>query len=148
MNIAEPESKRDSKIPYGQGDATYIAVGGEAGLGELVDHFYSFMDSEPKFAELRAMHSADLSESAARLKAFLSGWMGGPSKYQEKFGSINIPGAHAHLVASAKHGAQWLDCMDAAMSEMHFSSQLKRYLIDQFRFPVERILQRIAMQSG
>jgi hemoglobin len=59
----------------------YEIIGGAAKVEELVDRFYDLMALEEPFAELRAMHSEDLSSSRDKLKLFLSGWLGGPDVY-------------------------------------------------------------------
>jgi hemoglobin len=72
----------------------YQAVGGEEGLRRLVTRFYQIMDSEPKAAGIRAMHQADLSEASEKLFLFLSGWMGGPPLYIEKYGHPMLRARH------------------------------------------------------
>ncbi len=62
---------------YGVGDSTLQAAGGEAGVRELVDKFYNYMDTLPEAETIRAMHADDLTESREKLTTFLIGWMGG-----------------------------------------------------------------------
>ena len=38
---------------YGEGDATYRACGGEAGIRKLVDAFYDHMDRDAAYATIR-----------------------------------------------------------------------------------------------
>lgn len=149
MNINEPNSlsKETLSAIYGKGDATYLAVGGEEGVSLLVDCFYDYMDSEESAQPLRLLHSEDLSESRAKLKAFLSGWMGGPKLYQQQFGSINIPSAHAHLKMDKSHADQWLSCMKLSMIKLSYPEDLIHYLLKQFSFPVQHILQRAELES-
>src|SRR5690606_22838270 len=77
--------------PYGTGDASYQAAGGIIGLRRLVDDFYRLMDERPEATALRALHPTDLSASRDKLACFLSGWLGGPRLFAEKYGSISIP---------------------------------------------------------
>ena len=51
--------KTFSLTPYGSGDATFKALGGEQGIETLVDHFYSVMEDDGKFASIWSMHTAD-----------------------------------------------------------------------------------------
>ena len=44
------------------------------------------MDLEPQYAGLRALHAADLTHAREKLYLFLSGWLGGPSPYIERYG--------------------------------------------------------------
>ena len=50
------------------------------------------MDSVPQFQSIRAMHPADLTNSRDKLYMFLSGWMGGPDLFVEKFGHPRLRG--------------------------------------------------------
>ena len=88
-------------MAYGDGDASFQAAGGEAGLLRLVDDFYDLMETRPYAATIRAMHPPDLTVARDKLARFLCGWLGGPKRYQERYGSISIPGSHAHLDVDA-----------------------------------------------
>ena len=52
------------------------------------------MDSIPQFRELRDMHPADLQGSRDKLYMFLSGWLGGPDLFVEKFGHPRLRARH------------------------------------------------------
>ncbi|MEO1204557.1 MAG: globin, partial [Pseudomonadota bacterium] len=82
--------------PYGSGDASFQAAGGEAGIVKLVDDFYARMGTDPRFATIYAMHPDDKVVSRDKLARFLCGWLGGPKLYHEKYGAIGIPRVHAH----------------------------------------------------
>lgn len=122
---------------YGVGDSTLRAAGGESGVRALVDAFYDYMDTLPEAAGIRAMHDADLSESRDKLTTFLIGWMGGPSNYAEKYGSINIPGAHRHLAIGLAEKEAWLLCMQKALDDQDYEEVFKRYVMVQLSFPAE-----------
>ena len=96
-------------MQYGEADTTYKAAGCEAGIRQLVDHFYDIMQAS--YPVIFSWHPSDNNESRDKLARFLSGWMGGPRRYKEKYGPINLPHAHAHLVVTLKERDQWLDCM-------------------------------------
>ena len=51
---------------------------GEAGIRHLVDRFYQYMDSEARYAEIRAMHAQDLGPVREYFSQYLISWMGGP----------------------------------------------------------------------
>jgi len=124
---------------YGEADATFQAAGGEAGIRQLVDTFYDHMDADQAFATIRAMHPEDLTVSRDKLARFLCGWMGGPRRYNEKYGSITIPGAHAHLKVTKIERDQWLGCMQAALAEQDYPTSLVTYLLKQLFVPADRI---------
>lgn len=134
MQIPKPD-----EAPFGTGDASYQAAGGIDGLLRLAQRFYALMDTLPQARVIRAMHPADLASTTDRLASFLSGWLGGPRLYNEKYGSINIPMFHRHLpIAEAERDA-WLLCMAQAIEEQPYSPAFKRYLLTQLRVPAERV---------
>ncbi|MFV1873422.1 MAG: group II truncated hemoglobin [Oleiphilus sp.] len=124
---------------YGDGDSSYKAAGELAGLTQLVDSFYNFMENLPEARKIVAMHPADLSLSRQKLSYFLSGWLGGPRHYQEHFGSINIPGVHRHLPIGEKERDAWLLCMKKAIDCQPYETSFKTYLLTQLAVPAERI---------
>lgn len=132
-------------LNYGVGDATYIAAGQEAGIRRLVDSFYDVMHNDVKFSTIRSWHPDDLAVSKDKLARFLCAWTGGPRLYNEKYGSISIPGVHAHLNVTAAERDQWLNCMRLALAQQDYPQTLQTYLITQLAVPAERI--RVACET-
>ena len=62
----------------------YLALGGAAGVEQLVGRFYALMDELPEAYAVRCLHPQSLQGSAQSLFEFLSGWLGGPPLYSEK----------------------------------------------------------------
>lgn len=106
----------------------YQAVGGEAGLLQLVTRFYEIMDSEPKAAGIRAMHQADLSSARDKLFLFLSGWMGGPPLYIEKYGHPMLRARHLPFAIGESERDQWIYCMVRAMHQLGLREEVMRQL--------------------
>ncbi|CAA6828757.1 MAG: Hemoglobin-like protein HbO [uncultured Thiotrichaceae bacterium] len=127
--------------PYGIGSATYDAAGGINGIRQLVDDFYTIMDESEESQDIRKMHPEDLEVSKDKLACFLSGWMGGEALYQEKYGSINIPGAHSFLKIGEKERDMWMLCMAKALGKQDYADDLRRYLFEQLFQPAEKIRQ-------
>ena len=138
--------KIEESLPFGFEDTSYQAAGGAEGVEALVTSFYHYMDTLPEAKRLRAMHSEDLTESIDKLTRFLSGWLGGPNTYREKYGSINIPKAHAHLDVTMEDRNAWLLCMKQAILQQPYSPKFSKYLLEQLHVPADRILQ--AAQSS
>ena len=129
-----------TNIPlYGFSDNSFQAAGAIDGIRTLVDDFYTEMDTLPEAVIIRAMHKADLTESRDKLTLFLCGWMGGPVKYQEKYGNINIPRDHAHLAIGEAERDAWLLCMERAITKQNYSAEFSTYLLAQLKIPAERI---------
>ena len=127
--------------PYGHDDNSFQSAGGEDGLQKLVEEFYSVMSSEPKASHIRQMHPEDLTESIDKLARFLSGWLGGPKRFREKYGSISIPKVHSHLVVLESERDAWLICMHRALASQPYTDSFKAYMLEQLFIPAERIRQ-------
>jgi hemoglobin len=136
--------ERSARRAYGDGDATFQACGGEAGLRRLVESFYAQMAERPEAREILALHPKDLTTSIDKLARFLCGWTGGPKRYAEKYGSIKIPKAHRHLPIHEGERDAWLVCMQHALAEQPYPEDLKRYLLEQLFVPAERIRRVVA----
>ncbi len=133
---------------YGFEDTTYKAVGGHDGLVTLVNDFYEAMDTLPEAKHIRDMHPDDLEVTKDKLVYFLSGWMGDPRIYAEKYGGVSIPMAHQHLKITAEDAQAWLTCMQAALDKSDYPQSLKDYLMEQLAFPANRIHQVSQMKHG
>lgn len=124
---------------YGEGDATFQAAGGEAGVFKLVNCFFDLMRDTPQYREIWDMHPADKEVTRDKLARFLCAWTGGPRLYKEKYGSISIPSAHAHLKIDARLRDDWLSCMAEALDACDYPDDFKAYLLAQLRVPAERV---------
>lgn len=122
---------------YGSGDTSYTAAGGLDGIRRWVDAFYRYMDELPEARIIRAMHPDELSESREKLTCFLSGWLGGPKLYRERFGPITIPGAHGHLAIGVEERDAWMLCMERALDEQPYAEDFKQYVMKQLFIPAE-----------
>ena len=123
---------------YGAGDTSYRAAGGEAGIRKLVDDFYDAMEQLPEAEKIRNMHPSDLTVSRDKLTLFLCGWLGGPRRYAERYGPIQIPQVHSHLEIGRSERDAWLLCMQEALKKQAYSADFEKYLLDQLYVPAER----------
>ncbi len=96
----------------------YEMIGGEANLRALVDRFYDLMELEPGYAELRAAHGSTLEHAREKLFMFLSGWLGGPPLYTDKFGPPMLRARHLPFSIGTVERDQWIACMGQAMAEL------------------------------
>lgn len=111
---------------------TYDKIGGDAAVARLCDRFYALMDSVPQFAELRALHPADLQGSRDKLYMFLSGWFGGPDLFVEKFGHPRLRARHMPFAIGVKERDQWVACMVLAMEEVGIEESVRARLLQNF----------------
>lgn len=111
---------------------TYEIIGGEEAVGRLCDRFYQLMDTVPQFAGIRALHPADLKHSRDKLFMFLSGWMGGPDLFVEKFGHPRLRARHMPFAIASAERDQWVACMVLAMEEIGIEEAVRKKLLENF----------------
>jgi len=110
----------------------YALLGGDVAVRALVERFYDLMDLEPKYAELRALHAADLAHAREKLYLFLSGWLGGPSLYIERHGQPMLRRRHLPFPIGIRERDQWMACMEQAMVEQGVDEALRQRLKQAF----------------
>ena len=109
----------------------YELLGGEKALKRLVARFYELMDELPEAYDIRKLHPKDLSTSENKLFMFLSGWLGGPSLYIEKYGHPRLRRRHMPFAIGEKESKQWMLCMTQALNEQVADEKLRNFLITQ-----------------
>lgn len=110
----------------------FDVIGGAEKLREMVDRFYDLMELEPEFAGIRALHPPTMEGSRDKLYWFLSGWMGGPSLYIEKFGHPRLRARHLPYAIASGERDQWLRCMAWAMQDVGIDAGLQERLMQSF----------------
>ncbi|MGE0048144.1 MAG: group II truncated hemoglobin [Acidithiobacillus sp.] len=97
----------------------HVLLGGEIGVRQ----------SEPIWQSLlRAVHPQDLSSAREKLFLFLSGWLGGPDLYVQKFGHPRLRARHASFPVDDVARDQWMACMLRAMDEQQIEPELYEHL--------------------
>ena len=110
----------------------YELIGGEPRVHALVERFYDLMEIESKYAELRATHHESLEVTREKLFFFLSGWLGGPQLYMEKYGHPRLRARHLPFKIGTVERDQWVACMAQAMREIDVPEYLFQKLINSF----------------
>lgn len=108
----------------------YSQLGGADAVRAVVDRFYDLMDSLPATRSLRAIHPDDLSDSRDKLFYFLSGWLGGPNLYVERFGPPYLRARHLPFSIGIAERDQWMLCMRQALDETDIDAALRTKLVD------------------
>lgn len=95
----------------------YAAIGGEDAIHRLVDRFYELMDTSPDAKACRDIHPPSLDGSRQKLFEYLTGWLGGPQLYTQKYGHPML--RRRHFVAPIGPGERdgWLMCFERALAE-------------------------------
>ncbi len=110
----------------------YQRIGGAPKVRELVHRFYQLMDELPESYGIRKLHPEDLKGSEEKLFLFLSGWMGGPQLYVEKYGHPMLRARHLPFPISDAERDQWLMCMKQALEEVVEDAALRAELMTAF----------------
>jgi hemoglobin len=110
----------------------FDVIGGADKLRALVDRFYDLMELEPEFATIRALHPHSTEGSRDKLYWFLTGWMGGPDLYIEKFGHPRLRARHLPYAIGSSERDQWLRTMALAMQDVGIDEVLQQRLMESF----------------
>jgi hemoglobin len=118
-------AERDAPTPYDR-------LGGDAAVRALVERFYDLMDFEAKYAVLRKAHGSSLESAREKLYLFLSGWLGGPPLYTDRFGHPMLRARHLPFAIGTEERDQWMACMVQAMEESEVPQALRDALAGAF----------------
>lgn len=111
----------------------YEAVGGQDVIDKLVDDFYHIMATDPVAIDCFKTHEGrDIADSAHKLKFFLSGWLGGPQLYLEKFGHPRLRMRHNPFPIGVKEAEQWLYCMKKALAKSEIKMDVQAQVFGAF----------------
>jgi hemoglobin len=96
----------------------YERLGGLPVLEQVSNRFYDLMDSDPAYAELRAMHAPSLDKMRVSLAQFLMGWSGGPRDWFDANPGRCMMSVHKPFTISTAVAGQWADAMGRAISDV------------------------------
>jgi hemoglobin len=105
--------------------SVYERVGGEPAIRRLVTRFYELMDELPEAYAARKLHPADLGPATEKFVMFLSGWLGGPPLYAQKFGHPMLRRRHLPFAIGPRERDEWLMCMRMALAEVVGDADLR-----------------------
>lgn len=107
----------------------YYLIFREQGLKLLVSDFYRIMEQDPYAKDCLALHQLEngkvLASSQEKLFCFLSGWLGGPQLFIQKYGAPKMRARHLRFDIGVKEKEQWLYCMSKAL-ESHPNKKLNK----------------------
>ncbi|MEZ5744236.1 MAG: group II truncated hemoglobin [Sphingomonadaceae bacterium] len=96
----------------------FYKLGGHATFEAICNRFYDLMDSEPEYAELRAMHAADLAPMRTSLPLFLAGWAGGPRDWFDANPGRCMMSVHKPYTIGKAVAGQWAEAMTRAIADV------------------------------
>ncbi|WP_337267644.1 group II truncated hemoglobin [Oryzifoliimicrobium ureilyticus] len=95
----------------------YDAIGGDKAVRALSARFYALMDSLPEAHHVRAVHPPSLKGSEEKFYEYLTGYLGGPPVYVEKYGHPRLRSRHFIAPIGARERDEWLLCFRKALDE-------------------------------
>lgn len=113
----------------------YEAIGGDPTVRALTKRFYALMDTLPQAARCRAIHPPELSGSEAKFYDYLTGYLGGPPIYVEKYGHPRLRSRHFSAEIGPAERDEWMLCFRMAMEETIENPKLREIIWP----PIERL---------
>ncbi len=92
----------------------YVRIGGEPVVRAIADRFYDLLESDPAYAQLRAIHAADLSVVRHGFTRFLCGWLGGPRDWFQR--GTCIMSLHRAFPITPQLADQWATAAACAIA--------------------------------
>jgi hemoglobin len=111
----------------------YDRLGGAVAVRALVTRFYDHMSELPEAGDVLRMHPENLASSREKLFLFLTGWLGGPPVYVERFGHPRLRARHLPFAIDTAAARAWMTCMHKAMDECIQDAPLKEQLRGAFQ---------------
>ncbi|HJQ75790.1 MAG TPA: group II truncated hemoglobin [Acidimicrobiia bacterium] len=121
-----PSSRPETTHPWGDAATPYESIGGEQGTRALAEAFYDVIEEQSPV--LRAMLPASTANTRRKLFMYLSGWLGGPPLYEQKWGHPRLRMRHMPYSIGDAEAAEWMRCMVVAMDRCGVDGQLRGFL--------------------
>lgn len=96
----------------------YETLGGEPFVRALCARFYVLMDTLPEAAACRNVHPPSLARAEEKLFEYLTGWLGGPPLYTDKYGHPRLRQRHFVAPIGPDEIEGWLLCFHRAWNEL------------------------------
>ncbi len=109
----------------------YERIGGEAGVRAFTRRFYALMDTLFDAAPARAIHPRSLDLTEEKLFEYLTGWLGGPPLFTDKYGPPMLRRRHMHAPIATPEIDAWLLCFHQAWAETVDDAELSRLVVPQ-----------------
>lgn len=113
----------------------YQAIGGDETVRKLTRRFYELMDTLPEAKNCRAVHPPSLEGSEQKLYEYLTGYLGGPPVYVEKYGHPRLRSRHFGAAIGPAERDEWILCFRRAMDETIEHPKLREIIWA----PIERL---------
>lgn len=127
--------------------SAYERLGGQDAIMRIVERFYDLMESDPAYAELRAMHAPDLAPMRRSLAGFLAGWSGGPRDWFDENPGKCMVSMHSAFPIAADTAGQWADAMQRAIADAALEDSEVADLLSERLDMIARAMGRMGEQA-
>jgi len=123
-----PSRPSGTAHPWGDAATPYEELGGEEGVRLLAETFYDVI--EETSPSLRAMLPASTRNTREKFFMYLSGWLGGPALYEERWGHPRLRMRHLPFTIGDEQAAEWMRCMRLTLDRVGMHGGLRTFLED------------------
>ena len=115
----------------------YKAIGEYEAVDRIVTHFYKRVGKHP---DLIPIFPEDLTETARKQRKFLTQFFGGPSLYNEEFGSPMMRRRHLPFEITPTRKDAWLECMNAALTEAEIEEPYRTAIFEKLTLTAHHMM--------
>jgi hemoglobin len=125
-----PSRPTESAHPWGESATPYEEIGGAEAVEALSNAFYDVIEEESPL--LRDMLPGSTANTRKKLTMYLSGWLGGPPLYEERWGHPRLRMRHMPFSIGEDEAAEWMRCMRIAMERSNLPPSVRTFLDERF----------------
>lgn len=112
--------------PWGEAATPYEEIGGGDRVRELANAFYDVIEEESP--TIRAMLPNNTRNTREKFFMYLTGWLGGPPLYEEKWGHPRLRMRHMPFPIGSDEADEWMRCMRIALERVGLTEPLRSFL--------------------
>lgn len=124
--------KKSAKPKHEFANTPYSVIGGESKVRALANGFYDNMLLLPEVKSLLAIHPQPMDSIRQRFFEYLSGWLGGPPLFEQKYGHPRLRARHLPFKITSELAEQWMLCMDKALDDHVDDNNIRAQLHEAF----------------
>ncbi|NTV09338.1 MAG: group II truncated hemoglobin [Zoogloea sp.] len=121
---------------------------GDDGITRLVDRLYYWMAVLPEVRPVMRMHTRNMDEVKTRLRAFLTGWFGGPDLYRATYGEPFMRRRHFGFPIDSVARDMWMTCLRRALDDAVSDPGLRTALLHAFQAMADHMRNRADPDDG
>lgn len=125
-----PSRPTESAHPWGDAATPFEEIGGAEPVEALSNVFYDVIEEESPL--LRDMLPTSTANTRRKLSMYLSGWLGGPPLYEERWGHPRLRMRHMPFSIGEAEAVEWMRCMRIAMGRSEVPEPLRTFLDERF----------------